>query len=317
MRHRAPTSDRRLYRSLFLVLGGALLAACGPETQAKPPTLTRHTVVSDGHPMAVWEKSPAEPIGVVLLLHGRTWSTLPDFDLQVPGEALSLMDALAARGFATYGLDQRGYGETPRDATGWVTPHRAARDVANILEWIRTEGGDGALPYLFGWSYGSMIAQLTAQQVPDRVAGVILFGYPFRPGTRIATQDYPPEPPRSPTTAEAAREDFTIEGSISQAAIEAYVEAALASDPVRSDWRNLSEWGELDPQLVTVPTLLIHGESDPYAQMEAQAALFTELGTTNKEWVVIPGGDHAAFLETPKGYFLDALVEFMTRHGLP
>jgi len=32
----------------------------------------RHTVDSDGHPMAVWEKGVAEPAAIVLLLHGRT-----------------------------------------------------------------------------------------------------------------------------------------------------------------------------------------------------------------------------------------------------
>ena len=88
-----------------------------------------HTVDSDGHAMAVWEKSPDQPRGVILLLHGRTWSGVPDFDLQVPGEDLSLMDGLVERGWSTFALDLRGYGRTSRDETGWTSPdrrHRAA-----------------------------------------------------------------------------------------------------------------------------------------------------------------------------------------------
>ena len=56
-----------------------------------------------------------------------------------------------------------------------------------------------------GWSYGSMVAQLTVQQRPDLVSGVVLFGYPYRPGSQSSEpRDYPDDPPRTPTTAEAA-----------------------------------------------------------------------------------------------------------------
>jgi pimeloyl-ACP methyl ester carboxylesterase len=114
-------------------------------------------------------------------------------------------------------------------------------------------------------------------------------------------------------TAEAAASDFIIPGSISQAAIDRYVEAALEADPVRVDWRRLHEWSELDAASVTVPTLLIQGEQDPIASTEAHASFFSEVDAADREWVVVPGGDHAAFLETPRPYFLQALVSFMER----
>lgn len=154
-------------------------AVFGPSAEAQ----TLHTVTSDGHPMAVWEKRPGgEAKAAVLLLHGRTWSALQDSDLQVPGEDLSLMDGLTARGYAVYALDQRGYGATPRDETGWLPPARA-------------------------------------------------------------------------TTAEAAASDFIVPGSISDAAVAVYVQAALAADPVRVDWTAAHQWNALDPEGVTVPTL--------------------------------------------------------------
>lgn len=318
-----PSSSRFL---AFLASTALLLAAagCGPGAPAGAPPregadagpaveLVRHTVESDGHRLAVWEKSPADPAGVVLLLHGRTWSTLPDFDLQVPGEELSLMDGLVARGFAVYGLDQRGYGETPRDSTGWLTPGRAADDVARVLEWLAGRHPNPGLPHLFGWSQGSMIAQLTVQRRPDLVSDVILFGYPVDPRDDFEPGDVPDEPPREPTTAEAARSDFVTAGAISRRAIDAYVEAALEADPVRMDWREREAWNALDPARVTVPTLLLQGEHDPLALTPPQAALFTALGTAERWWVVVPGGDHAAFLETPRAYFVDALADFMSR----
>src|SRR5689334_13841263 len=100
--------------------------APGPRAAAAAGTNgpERFTVTSDGHPMAVWARRPPTPKGAVLLVHGRTWSSRPDFDLQVPGMQRSVMMSLAAQGFAAYAVDLRGYGETPRDNTGWLTPKR-------------------------------------------------------------------------------------------------------------------------------------------------------------------------------------------------
>jgi len=263
--------------------------------------------------MAVWEKRPAEPLAAVLLLHGRTWSALPDFDLQVPGEDLSLMDGLVDLGYAAYGLDQRGYGATPRDSSGWLTPDRAVEDLAAVLRWIR-EREAGRPVHLLGWSQGSVVSQLTAQRHPDLVDRLILFGYPFRPGTKPPVEEPSGDPPRRATTAQAAASDFITPGSISERAVAAYVAAALAADPVRVDWTRSHQWGALDPAEVRVPTLVLHGEHDPLAPAEAQAALFQGLGTPDRAWVVIPGGDHAAFLETPRPYFL-AVVDAFLRRG--
>ena len=283
--------------------------------------LVRHTVGVEGHPMALWERSPVDggaggdrAKAAVLLLHGRTWSTLPDFDLQVEGEDLSLMIGLAQRGFSVFGLDARGYGETPRDSTGWLTPDRAAADAAAVLEWIGERRPADEPLFLFGWSYGSMVAQLMVRRRPELVDGVILFGYPYEPDSQSAVpQAYPDAPPNRPTTAEAAASDFITPGAISQRAIDRYVEVSLEADPVRADWRGLEQWSALSPEGVTVPLLLLQGEFDPFAATEDQVELFRRLGTSEREWIVLAGGDHAALLETPRPYFIEAMVTFMSR----
>ena len=276
--------------------------------QATAPT--RYTVPSDGHPMAVWEKRPAQPRAAVLLLHGRTWSSLPDFDLHAPGENLSLMDDLVARGFAVYALDQRGYGATPRDDSGWLTPDRAAEDLANVLAWLR-EREPGRPVHLLGWSLGSMVSQLTVQRHPDLVDRLVLYGYPFRPGVAGALDGPAGDPPRETNTAEAAASDFITEGAISASALQAYVRAALAADPVRVDWTRGDQWNALDPAKVTVPTLIIRGEGDPIARPDAQIQLFQGLGNPDKALVDVAGGDHAVLLETPRPYFVDVVATFL------
>jgi pimeloyl-ACP methyl ester carboxylesterase len=280
-----------------------------------PRAAVRHEVAAnDGHRLALWEKRPAAPRGAVLLLHGITWSSLPNFDLQVPGEQRSFMDAFVARGYAAYGLDLRGYGATPRDATGWLTPDRAVSDIATALGWIRERHTAAQGPVLLGLSRGATLAAMVAQRHPDKLSAAVLFGFPSD-----IDQKLPPTPPdrspaKQPTTAAAAASDFITPGAISRQAIDAFIAAALAADPVRVDWRDEDQFNALDPSAVKVPILLIHGERDPITTMERQAKLFTRLGTDDRAWVILPDADHAAHLENSQARLVDAVIDFAERN---
>lgn len=290
-------------RGIFPLL--LLLALAAPLQAAE---LVQHSVMSDGHPMAVWEKSVPDPKGHILLHHGRTWSSIPDFDLQVPGEDLSLMDGFNAEGYSVWALDARGYGATPRDSIGWNTPDKAARDLANVLTWLSAR--TGAAIDVWGWSYGSMIAQLTAQRFPEHIRSLTLFGYPVDPDTEYRDPGAT-EPARAPTTAEAAASDFIVDGAISDQAVAIYVHEALRADPVRADWNQLQQWNALQASEVTVPTLLLQAEFDPLADSDSHARVFIDLANANRQWVVLAGGDHAALLETPRQRLINASVAFM------
>ena len=273
----------RVFRHLVLVCAAAGCAAAWAAAE-----LVAHEITVEGHHFRVWEKSPAEPRSRMLLIHGRTWSTRPDFDLQVPGEELSLMDGLVEFGVAAYGVDLRGYGETARDASGWLTPERAAADVAGVLEW------------------------LAAQEHPDLASGLIVFGYPVRAGSDRDPPEAAGEPPRRANSRQAARSDF-LPDAISEDAVQAFVDAALAADPERMDWRGLEQWRRLDGARVRIPTLLLEAYHDPLAHDDVHQTLFTRLDTDDKVWVVIPGGGHAAFMERPRRYFLQQVRSFIHR----
>jgi len=292
-----------------------LAISCRSNTQPTKAELKRHTVTADGHPIALWEKSTAKASEAILLVHGRTWSAVPDFDLQVEGEELSLMDGLVEAGYAVYAVDLRGYGETPRDETEWLTPDRAAKDLAIILSWIDDQNEWIIKPHLFGWSMGSTNSQLAAQRYPELISSLILFGYWFDNAQTIPADAPDHSLQKTINTAEAAASDFIVPGSISQKAIDVYVKMALEADPIKVDWKNLDQYNELDPSQVTVPTLILQGEHDPIGPTDRQAKLYTRLGTAHKQWVTVPGGDHAAFMETPRSYFIDELVAFLA--GVP
>ena len=156
-----------LKSTLFITLTSSILVlGCSQEVQRNSAALKQHTVDVDRHPIAVWEKSANDATEAILLVHGRTWSALPDFDLQVEGENLSLMDGLVEAGYAVFAVDLRGYGATPRDETGWNTPDRAAKDLAGVLSWIDSHNGWRIKPHLFGWSFGSTHSQLFSTKTP-------------------------------------------------------------------------------------------------------------------------------------------------------
>lgn len=279
-------------------------------------TLSKTVVNSSGHPMTVWHKAGDQGNSTsinskkqILLLHGRTWSSLPDFDLQVKDEKLSLMDNLVALGFSVWALDARGYGATPRDESGWHSPNKAVEDVANVVTWITKQ--TGVKPTVFGWSYGSMVALLMAQKKPALAESIILYGFPIDPEAKRDFPIMPPTPPRKNNTAKNAASDFIVPGSISQTAIDTYVTESLKADPVRADWNQLKQWHQLNAAEVTVPVLLIQAQHDPLAKSESHARFFIKLPNANKQWVVLAGGDHAALLEEPKDRLVHSINNFV------
>jgi pimeloyl-ACP methyl ester carboxylesterase len=278
---------------------------------AAPPR--QHAVDADGFNVTLWEKSPRKPRAAVLLVHGRTWSGLPNFDLQVSGESRSVMDALAARGFATYAIDLRGYGATPRDSSGWLTPQRAADDVAAALRWIASQRPLAARPALLGYSRGSHVSLLVAQQHPELMSALVLYALP--PTAGIAQSVPPAEPPRRATTREAAAEDFITPGATPPAVIEAYVNQAVAANPVRADWRDEHQFA-FDAARVTAPTLMIYGANDPL-RTDASLAFFGKLATPNRAFVVLPASDHAAHVENAQPAWLTAVDAFLSSPRVP
>lgn len=285
------------------LLLSSVLLACTLAAHAAP--LTRHEVIADGHPLALWEKRPAKPRATALLIHGRTWSALPNFDLQVPTSPRSVLDGFVQGGYAAYALDLRGYGGTARDATGWLTPQRAVEDVRITLEWIRRANPTLPAPDLIGYSRGAFIALLTAKRHPEAVSTLVLSGFP---GAPRPPPSQAPDPPRVANTAAAAASDFITPGAAPKAVIDAYVQQALRSDPIRVDWRD--EAHLVDDAPLKVRTLLIYGANDPFLKNDHRYDFLRLQGYERIE-VVLPDSDHAAHVEDSHSAWMDVVFSFI------
>lgn len=307
----------RLWGAMALLIGLAAAAGLpGTSARAQPAQAAssreapeRWTVNGQDVALRVWVRRPAKPRAAILFVHGRTWSGLPNFDLNVPGENVSVLKSFAARGFAAYAMDLPGYGETSRGPSGLLSPDEAAADVRAVL--LAIEAREKVKPVLVGYSRGSQVAILTSATYPDSHSMLVLYGfgglgYAAQPGAPPA----PATPRRVPTTLTAAASDFLVEGAASRAVIDAYAQAAVKADPIRMDWEREEVFATVDPSRIKAPTLLLQGASDPYAVIERQAAVFGRLGTEAKGWTVLPGADHAAHVERSHGAWVGAIIDF-------
>jgi pimeloyl-ACP methyl ester carboxylesterase len=243
---------------------------------------------------------------------------LPNFNLQIESKNVSVMDAFVAKGFTVYAIDLRGFGNTPRDDSGWITPNKASSDVIKMLEWITARHPKNKKPALFGYSLGSLVSQLVVQQKPNLVSELVLFGYPIRYLDKIDASAIKKDktiinPPRKPNTVEWSSDGF-ITSSITQEVIDGYVSACLSLDSTLADWNNIAQWNQLDPLAITAPTLLINGEHDPYAPADKLASFFSKIGNPDKTWVVITKSGHNAHIEDSAVRLVNGIVNFVRRH---
>ena len=295
---------------IAMVFGSSLAITAQAQ---KPPD--KNTVLSNGHPLAVWSRAPATPRAVLVLVHGRTWSSRPDFDLQVPGLQRSVLASLAAQGVAAYAVDLRGYGQTPRDKTEFLTPRVAAQDVAAVVQWAAARHPALPPPSLLGWSLGGAVAHLTAQTPGLNLSSLILFGFTMEPGLDYAALPVPAKPARMKTTRTDALSDFISPKVTPTAVTAAFVTQALAADPIRMDWIKEEEFNDLEPARLTMPTMILQGSRDPGVPLDVTARFFQKIAASQRQWTLLPGADHVAQLEDTHSAFISTVVEFITRPG--
>ncbi|MDJ0947255.1 MAG: alpha/beta hydrolase [Kiloniellales bacterium] len=144
---------------LLALLLLAPLAACGTpevappgpwaENGGGPPSLADDSFTArDGLslPLRRWLPEARRPRGVFLALHGFN-----DYSkaFESPGEAL------AARGFAVYAYDQRGFGQAPHRGL-WPGIETMTRDAADLAGLLRKRYPESPL-YLIGESMGGAV----------------------------------------------------------------------------------------------------------------------------------------------------------------
>jgi pimeloyl-ACP methyl ester carboxylesterase len=302
------------------LLPGAFHPAWGqqPVISTSAIVVQSHFAVRDGMKIHLWQKCQtgqeavaAQAGKVALLLHGATWSGRPDFDLQI--RDYSLMDFLARNGYDVWAIDIHGYGQSDKSTKDWSDTASAAQDMASAVDYVCKLRKIPRLKAL-GWSWGTQIAGIYAAEHPDRLSKLILYGNVWKGLPEWRNIPAPKEQYRTNGDADA-REDF-VPGQFEQDVVDTYAREALKADPKSPNGILVDLFTKLpliDPEKITVPTLILRPEKDFASTPEEMATFFQKLKSPDKAYVCLPDGGHAIILEKGHRRFQNEVLAFFDR----
>jgi pimeloyl-ACP methyl ester carboxylesterase len=343
-------------RLALFAIAGCASGAAAVDTRPASEAITRATwkVTSDpGIEIAVHEVAPRRPtLAPVLLVHGAGLGAA-SFDLPVAG--YSLAEDLARAGHATYMLDIRGWGASTRppelardpiEHPPSVTSEQAVHDISAAVDEIRRRAGGKAVA-LVGWATGGHWAGMYAARHTAAVDRLVLLNTLY--GTRApwALNDALEDSPGRFSERIGAyslrdgksligRWEASIPGDDKDAwrdprVAEAYVAAAIASDPTSRDRQPPTVRVPSGPlrdshaaangvmmwvaSAIAAPVLVVRSARDFWSRPEDVAALQRDLHRSrDARFVTIPEATHFVFLDRPehgRQMLVDQLLAFL------
>jgi pimeloyl-ACP methyl ester carboxylesterase len=299
--------------SQFAAIAVAVLGSAA-SAEAQQASGVEHWVEREGGiKLYVWEKYAGNPAGkgLIVLAHGSATAGKESFDLQVPGKAsYSLMDFLAREGFDVFALDTRGFGRSTHPEAH-VTTQEASEDLNAVVDYVLKLRG-GKRVDLLGWSWGTQYGGMFVTAHPEKVEKYVSYAqmhvdspdiakrrprlevFRKNPYVTIAEAGWKP---RFSSLTPAEANDSEVVDVYAKAA--AQVERKTATGP-QLDMVTIMPM--VNPRLVTVPTMLIHGQYDDVADLDGLLPFFRQLPNPYKKYVVVPNAGHMMHLQ--KGHLL-------------
>jgi pimeloyl-ACP methyl ester carboxylesterase len=285
------------------------------------------TTKDGGVKLFLFEKCAGDPkttTGTILFVHGSSMAAQPTFDLQVEGRPdSSVMDWFARRGFDCWCVDMEGYGRSTKTRDNNAPIAQGADDcfaAASYIQKLR-----GKRPFLvYGISSGALRAAMFAQRHPDMVARLAL-------DAMVWTGE------GSPTLAERKKKlpeflsknrrpidrafihsifDRDHPGTAEAKVIDAFADAVAALDdsvPTGTYVDMCSKLPVVDPEKITVPTLIMRGQWDGIAGFDDLVKFFARLPNPDKHFAVMPGISHASFQQKNYALVYHILWTFFTQ----
>src|SRR5438093_466182 len=290
------------------------IAASGLTEVSGTEHWTLKRVGADDVKLFLWRKQLKNPAslagvdmrrGTILFVHGSSVSATPVFDLQIPGKPdASTMDWFARRGYDTWCVDCEGYGRSDKWRPVNADVSCGADDVAAAAEYI-AKNANSSKVLLYGSSSGALRAGLFAQRHPERVQRVALDalvwtgeGSPTLEQRRKRLPQFRASN-RRPIDRDFVRSIFTRDhpGTSDLTVVEAFADAVLALDtsvPTGTYIDMSANLPVLDPERITVPTLILRGQWDGIASFQDLSNFFAKLPNPDKQFIVMPGIAHTS-----------------------
>lgn len=260
---------------------------------------------------------------VLFLVHGSSLCARTGFDLDVPGKpGYSMMDWFVRRGFDVWTMDHENYGRSSRTSSN-SDIGSGADDLEAAMPLVLSNTGAHRV-HLFGTSSGALRAGLFANRNPEMVDSLSLDafvwtgeGSPTLAKRRDNLDVFRREPVRDVDRA-FFHSIFNRDkvGLVEDGVADAFADAELQYGTTMPTGTYLDMCANLpivDPALLTCPVLLLRGEHDGIATERDVTEFYLELGTSDKQLVVLPGQAHVGTLGVNRERLFSVLLEFLTR----
>jgi pimeloyl-ACP methyl ester carboxylesterase len=215
------------------------------------------------------------------------------------------MDWFARRGFACWSVDMEGYGRSDKCRDIPCDIANGADDLAAATDHMRrVRGIDAVMAY--GISSGALRAALFAQRHRDRVTRLALDAFVWTgEGAPTLAQRRKKLPEfrarnRRPIDREFVRSIFARDhpDCAEPRVVDAFADAILALDDSMPNGTYVDMCSKLplvDPERITMPTLIMRGQYDGIAALDDLIEFFKRLPNPDKQFSVMAGISHASF----------------------
>ena len=258
---------------------------------------------------------------ILFLTHGSSVSSRPTFDLTVPGHGeYSFMDVFARYGYDVWTMDFEGYGHSsPSHGNSDIADGVADLQAATPVIWKET-GQDRF--FLYGESSGALRAGAFAMTEPTRVRRLVLTAFTWTGKGSPTLEKRAQDDAFYRTHNTRIRDRKMIEsiftrdkpGTSDPAVGEAMANEELKFGDTAPTGTYLDMTTKLplvDPEKLTMPVMLIHGQYDGIATVQDLANFFVRLPVPDREIVILPGAAHLPSLGRNRAQFWHVMHAFL------
>jgi pimeloyl-ACP methyl ester carboxylesterase len=288
---------------------------------------TEHWTSKGEVKLFLWNKcagDPAKTRGTILFVHGSSMASQPTFDLQLPSRpGSSAMEYFAGHGFDTWSVDMEGYGRSTKDRDNNAPIAQGADDCYAAATYIQKRRGKRPL-LVYGISSGALRAAMFAERHPEMVARLALDAMVWTGEGSPTLADRKKKLPefqsrnRRPIDRAFVHSIFNRDhpGTAEDKVIEAFADAILKLDdsvPTGTYVDMCSKLPVVNPEKITVPTIIMRGQWDGIAGFDDLLAFFKMLPNPDKQFAVMPGIAHASFQQKNYAIVYHILHAFFTQ----
>jgi len=200
-----------------------------------------------------------------------------------------------------------------------MTTQEASEDLNAVVDALLKLRGSQQIN-LLGWSWGTQYSGMFIMAHPEKVAKYVSYAQ-----MHVNSPDLAKRRPR----LEAFRKtpyisipeagwkprfaSMTSAAAIEPEVVEAYAKAAVRVEgktPTGPQLDMVTLMPMLNPRLMPVPTMLIHGEYDDVADLDGLLPFFQQLPNPYKKYVVIPNAGHMMPLQSGHRVFQHEVASF-------